>query len=73
MIDLTDFIEYLLRLGISGDTLPGLVNLGLGLEQERVHPPFGEATIEIKEGAVLGSLVVASALRFATFEESFNQ
>jgi hypothetical protein len=65
MIDLTDLIKHQLRLGISGHALPGLVNLGLGLKQERLHPPFGEATIEIKERS--------SALGLAAFEKSLNQ
>jgi hypothetical protein len=73
MIDLTDLIKHQLRLGISGHALPGLVNLGLGLKQERLHPPFGEATIEIKERSVLGTLGVASALGLAAFEKSLNQ
>jgi hypothetical protein len=73
VINLTDLIEHLLRLGISVHTLSGLVDLVLGFKQERLHSAFGEAAIEIKEGAVLGTLVVASAFGFAAFEESLNQ
>ena len=73
MIDLTDFIEHLLRLGISGNTLTGLVDLVRGFKQERLHLAFGEAAVEIKERAVLGTAGVAVAIGFATFEESLDQ
>ena len=73
MIELTDFIEQLLRLGISGNTLTGLVDLVRGFKQERLHLAFGEAAVEIKERAVLGTAGVAVAIGFATFKESLDQ
>lgn len=73
MIDLADLIEHLLRLGISGNALTRLVNLVRGFKQERLHLAFGEAPVEIKERAVLGTAGVAVAIGLATFEESFDQ
>ena len=73
MIDLTDLIQHLHHLPISGHTLTCLVDLVWGLEQQRLHLPFGEAAVEIKEGAVLGAATVTVAVGFATFEKSLDQ
>jgi hypothetical protein len=73
VIDLADFVEHLLHLGISGHTLTCLVDLVRGFKQERLHLAFGEAAAEIKEWAVLRTAGVAVAIGFATFEESLDQ
>ena len=73
MIDLADLIEHLLDLGVSGHTLTGLSDLVRGFQQERLHLAFGEAAVEIKERAVLGTAGMAVAIGFATFEEAFDQ
>mgnify|MGYP000274547790 CR=1 FL=1 len=74
MVDLADFIESLLHLGVSRHTLAGLVELGRRLEQERLHLPFGEAAIEIIKGAVLGGWVaVAVTVGLATLHEALDQ
>ena len=73
MIDLADFIEHSLDLGIGVHTLTCLVDLVRGLKQERLHLAFGKAAVEIKERAVLGTAGVAVAIGFATFEESLDQ
>ena len=73
MIDLADLIEHLLDLGIGGHTLPGLSNLAGRLQQERLHLAFGEAAVEIKEGAVFGTAGVAVTIGFATFEKALDQ
>jgi hypothetical protein len=73
MIDLADFIEHLLCLGISGHALARLLDLGRGFKQERLYLTFGEAAVEIKERAMLGTAGVALAIGFATLEESLDQ
>ena len=74
MIDLADFIEPLLHLGVSGHTLAGLVELGCGFEQERLHLAFGEAAVQIIEGAVFGAGGgVAVAVGFAACEETLDE
>lgn len=74
MVNLADFIESLLHLGIRRHALTGLVDLGRGLEQERLHLAFGEAAIEIIKGAVLGGwVVVAVAVGLATLHEALDQ
>jgi hypothetical protein len=73
VIDLADFIQELLRLGISGDAEPGLIDLRLGFEQEGLELAFGKAAVEIEEGTVFGAAGVAQTMGFATFEEAFKQ
>jgi hypothetical protein len=72
VIDLTYLIKQLLRLGKGIDALARLVNLVLRFKQERLHLPFGEAAIEIKEGAMLGAIRMATTTGFATFEIALN-
>ncbi len=73
MIDLTDLIQHLQQLRISGHTSACLVDLVWGLKQQRLHLPFGEAAVEIKKGAVLGAAGVAVAVGLATFEEPLDK
>jgi hypothetical protein len=74
VVNLADFIESLLHLGVSRHTLAGLVDLGRRLEQERLHLAFGEAAIEIIEGAVFGVWVsVAVTVGLATLHETLDQ
>ena len=73
MVDLADFIEHLLNPGISGQAVARLLDLGWGFEQKRLHPPFGEAAVEIKERAVLGAVRVAAAVGLATLHEALDQ
>jgi hypothetical protein len=74
VVNLADFIEALLHLGVSRQALAGLVDLGGRLEQERLHLPFGEAAIEIIKGAVLtGWVRVAVAVGLATLHEALDQ
>jgi hypothetical protein len=74
VVDLADFIESLLYLGVSRHTLAGIVDLGRRLEQERLHLPFGEAAIEIIKGAVFGGWVsVAVTVGLATFHIPLDQ
>jgi len=62
-----------LDLGVGSQAFAGLVDLGFGLEQKGLDVTFGEAAVEVKEGAVLWSLGMAAALGLATFEEAFEQ
>jgi len=73
VVDLADFIQPLLHLGVSGDTLAGLVDLAGGLKQQRLHPALSKATVEIKEGAVLGAIGVAAAVGFAAPEVALDE
>jgi hypothetical protein len=73
VIDLADLVEHLKHLGISGHAEPGLVDLVGGFKQERLHLAFGEATVQIIEGAVLGTASMAMAIGFAALEESLDQ
>ena len=73
MINLADFIEHLLHLGIGGQALTCLIDLVGGLEQERLHLAFGEAAVEIKERAMFGAAGVAVTVGLATFHESLDQ
>ena len=73
MIDLTDLIQRLQHPRISGHTLTRLVDLVRGFQQQRLDLAFGEAPVEIKEGAVPAAAAVAVAIGFATFEEPLDQ
>ena len=73
VIDLADFIQELLCLGVGGQALAGLVDLILGFEQERLDLSFGKAAVEIEEGTVFGATGVAVAVGFTAFEEAFEQ
>jgi len=73
VIDLADLVEHLKGLGVGGDTLASLVNLGWGFKQERLDLPFGEAAVEVKERAMLGPAGMAAASGLATLEESLDQ
>jgi hypothetical protein len=73
VIDLADFIEDRLRVGVGGQALAGLLDLLLGFEQERLELSFGKAAVEIKEGAVFGALGMAVAVGFAAGQEAFEQ
>jgi hypothetical protein len=72
MIDLTDLIEHLLRLDISGHTFSRIINLILGFKQERLHLPFGEASIEIKKWTMLGTISMAATTGFTTFKKALD-
>jgi hypothetical protein len=72
-MDLADFIQDLLDLGISVEALAGLLDLILGFEQEGLHLAFGKAAVEVEEGAVLGTACMAVAIGFAAFEKAFEQ
>jgi hypothetical protein len=73
VVDWAEFIQPLLPLGVSGDTLTGWVNLAGGLKQQRLPPAFSKATVEIKEGAVLGAPGVAAAVGFAALEVALDE
>ena len=73
MVDLTDLIEPLLDLRVSGQAVARLVDLVRSFEQERLHLPFGKAAVEIKERAVLGAGGVAVAVGLATFHITLDQ
>jgi hypothetical protein len=73
VIDLAELIEHPLNLGISGQALARLADLGGRFQQERLHLPFGKAAVEIKERAMLGPGGVAVAVGLATLDESLDQ
>jgi hypothetical protein len=73
VVDLAEVIECFLDLRVSGEALARLLDLLWGFEQERLHLPFGEAAVEIKEGAVLGAVSMAMALGFATLHIPLDQ
>ena len=60
-------------MSISCQTLACLEDLILGFEEEGLELPFGERAIEIKEGAVFGTLSMAGAMFFAALEKSLQQ
>ena len=73
VIDLADFVEDLLHLRISGQTLAGLSKLRR-FEQERLHLALGEAAVQIEEGPVFSAgSRVALAVGLATFEVSLDE
>jgi hypothetical protein len=60
-------------MSISGQALACLEDLVLGFEEEGLELPFGERAIEIKEGAVFGTLSMAGAMFFAALEKTLQQ
>jgi hypothetical protein len=73
VIDLTEPIQHLQGLGVSGHPVTRLLDFVWGFEQQRLHLPFGEAAVEIKEGAVLGAAMATVAIGLAILEESLDQ
>ena len=73
VIDLADFIEGLLDLGVRSHAFSSLLDLDLGLEQKGLKPAFGKAAVEVKEGAVLWAICMAATVGLATFDGTFDQ
>lgn len=73
MIDLTDLIQHQQHLSLGRHTETCLMDLVCGLEQQRLHLPFGEAAVEIIKGAVPGAAAMAVAIGFAAFEQSLHE
>jgi hypothetical protein len=73
VINLADLVERLLDLGVSGHAVPGLLDLIGGFEEQGLHPAFGEATVEVKERAVLLPWALAATVALAALHESLDQ
>jgi hypothetical protein len=71
-IDPGELVERFEQLAVSLDRRTGLGNLGVGLEQQAAHAAFGQAAVEVEEGAVFVALM-ARALGPATGQEPFEQ
>ena len=65
-------VEGFEQLAVGLDRLAGLGDLSVGFEQQAAHAAFGEAAIEVEEGAVLLALM-AGALGPPAGQEPFQQ
>jgi hypothetical protein len=65
-------VEAFQELLVSLDSVAGLEDLGLLFEQQSSHLSFGQATAQIKEGAVFVARS-AMAIGAATFEKALQK
>jgi hypothetical protein len=71
-VDPGKLVESLQQLTVGLNRLTSLGELRVGFKQQAAHTTFGEASIEIKEGAMLFALM-AGALGPSAGQEPFQQ
>jgi hypothetical protein len=71
-IDPGELVEGFKQVAVGLDRLAGLGDLSVGFEQQAAHATFGEATVEVEEGAVFAALM-AGALGAPAGQEPFQQ
>jgi len=65
-------VESCEHLAVGLDRLAGLGDLSVGFEQQAAHATFGQAAVEVEEGAVLVALMTG-ALGAPAGQEPFQQ
>jgi hypothetical protein len=71
-IDPGELVEGFEQVAVGLDRLAGLDDLSVGFEQQAAHATFGEAAVEVEEGAVFVALM-AGALGAPAGQEPFQQ
>jgi hypothetical protein len=71
-IDPRELVEGFEHLAVGLDRLAGLGDLSVGFEQQAAPATFGEAAVEVEEGAVFGALMTG-ALGAPAGQEPFQQ